>query len=196
MFLYENNNDKVLVYSLIPKKDEIDEYKRQTIEKIPRDELFYLFSQRITDENQKKELFTIGSKVHYNNYVEGQLYDFYQYSHCDEREKKVLQSYFLDKGMLLKDGNEYYYLEKNVIDNYCLDAIKLPKELVCLWYFEHNQFDCTYYDEIIKLFDLKLIKEFDKKYIDELINYGLINDVNTNNLCNNNKLKTLKKIYK
>lgn len=197
MYLYEEDMDKVLVYEFSPNKDKILGYKEETISKIPKYKLFYLLTNGYRNIGETRDYYCPFNEKNYDNEhaIAAILLSRSKYYPDERLEKHVLNDYFMSNGKLLRNSsNDIYFMSHDEKSKsvFYTEVIKMPSKLTSLWMLEHGIFN-DHNNELFKLFDFLPVREFEKKDIEELINYGLIDEATLN--FYKSDVKVLKKTY-
>lgn len=223
MYLYNKEGNKIEIYSFIPNYDKEKEFRESEKKLIPEDKKYIRLETNMSNYylkkiiNNKRNLilsemidnvnFTIkkGFKNHYskmyfdkmidpNNtiYIDGprrNLINIYDYYDNDETMGNRDNVYALINGSYVKDSNDS--------NKYVLSGIvNLTKKLYLLEILKKGNFDLLTDNEIkefLDLFDFSHVTDIDKRKLDEMIKYKIINY----DECNiSSKLEESQKILK
>lgn len=181
MYIYDKKKDKILVYELCSKSDEITDYKLNYLDKTPNCKLYY----RLSENNLvSKPFIAFEDNFHNKSYlksriIKGKLLKNSEYVFTHQDEKLICNSYLKMDGFLVQSPDKQtYYIprDEDVLTcyQYNVDALKLTDRLKELWMMEQGRLPKKYYQDILDLFNLYYCNEYKMADIDGLIEYGLV----------------------
>lgn len=202
MYLFKTNErNQIEVYELLPRQNEIEEYKRRELDKIAEDKRFL---KHVTVRNGRELSRTCGLEVcpHFDKKkpIEGLSYsdmfieekpNFYRNGIREDYIKGDLSSY--SKPMYYQiigfdnkkrhTGSLYFLATEDYVQAYrnseMRNMLYLPKSLYILYLIETGQLellrgeDCT---EQLELFDINFVKTINWNSVADLAKFGIISD--------------------
>lgn len=193
MFFYENNGKFIDIYKLEPKLEDILEYKKSEMNKIPEGEkVWSAFTNGDVILENNGDIIDISELNKYINDVNGLDYHGLRTASNDD-EIKYLDLYFHNINShgfcVVKNdsSSDYIILLKKYYDvfdysnrEYIMDGIiSVPRSLYLLEAFINNRVDLIKSDEldiILKLFDIQCIGKIDLSILENICQYRLFND--------------------
>ena len=199
MYLYNKEVNKIEIYSFIPNYEKEKEFRESEKKLIPEDKKYIRLETNMSNYylkkiiNNKRNLI-LSEMIDPNNtiYIDGprrNLINIYEYYDNDETIEIRDNVYALINGSYVKDSNDS--------NKYVLNGIvNLTKKLYLLEILKKGNFDLLTDNEIkefLDLFDFSHVTDIDKRKLDEMIKYKLINY----DECNiSSKLEQSQKIFK
>ena len=201
MYLFRTVDDKVEVYELTPKEDEIKSYKEKQLSLLDRKKRFMehttnrekLYSKDgivhcgSFNKNDPKDVIGLGysDMFSYQDETEYTRILHHKFINNDYKDLEAFKLYKVIGGRNKKESGRLYLLVSEYYDNkynkksILHNIMVLPKTLFIVRSLETGRLDLIEDEDISKeleLFDIQFVKSIDLDNISDLVKYGLVED--------------------
>lgn len=202
MFLFKTNDEKQIeVYELKPKEDEIRKFKRSELDKIPADKRFvkHVVHKHGSTLSETSELVTCPHFDRHSEIVGLNYSDMFVYVPENSANSHIREVFIsgdlsgfefprfyriMGKGSRNENtANMYLFTTEGYTSPYrsyeMHNILALPQSLYLLHLLESGKieyFEGQDFSELLKLFDIEMVKKIDWSHVEDLSKFGLVGD--------------------